>query len=86
MQKTIYSEEQRILLRLLREARRSAGLTQVQLAERLGEDQSWVSRVESGERRLDVLEFRTYCGALTVPVLEFMERLERELGRETAPS
>lgn len=45
------------LRELLIEARQTAGLTQVELAERLRRPQSYVSKVESGERRLDVVEF-----------------------------
>jgi len=43
--------------RLLVDVRHAAHLTQVELAERLGKGQSFVSKVESGERYLDVLEF-----------------------------
>jgi len=45
------------LCHLLVEARQAAGLTQVELAERLCRPQSFVSKYESGERRLDVVEF-----------------------------
>ena len=45
------------LCHLLTEARLAAGLTQVDLAERLHRPQSYVSKYESGERRLDVVEF-----------------------------
>ncbi len=45
------------LCRLLMEARQAAGLTQMELADRLRRPQSYVSKYESGERRLDVVEF-----------------------------
>ncbi len=51
---------------LLSEARASAQLTQVQVAERLGRPQSFVSKYESGERQLDVVEFVEVCEALAV--------------------
>ena len=55
MEKSIYTREHEAFLRLLREAREGAGLTQVGLAEALGRSQSFVSKVERGETRLDVL-------------------------------
>ena len=51
------SAKDREFLRLLTEARKSAGVTQVELSERLSRPQSFVSKYERGERRLDVVEF-----------------------------
>ena len=51
---------------LLIEARESVGLTQAQLAERLGRPQSYVSKFERGERRLDVVEFFEIAKALRI--------------------
>ncbi|KAE9783776.1 helix-turn-helix domain-containing protein, partial [Escherichia coli] len=53
--------------RVLRKVRREAGLTQVQLAEKLGKGQSYVSKVERGEQYLDVLEFVEWCEACSTP-------------------
>lgn len=64
---------------MLRQVRQEAGLTQVELAERLGERQGFVSSYERGERRLDVLEIRQLCEAVNVPFLEFMARLSQDL-------
>ena len=64
MKKTITSDEYRAFLRLLVEYRERAGLTQAQLAERLEETQSFVSKMERGERRVDVLEFLAICAAV----------------------
>ena len=50
--------------RLLADARRAAGLTQVALAKKLGRPQSFISKVERGERRLDVIEFLEVARAL----------------------
>jgi len=65
---------------LLREVRSEAGLTQTDLARRLGQPQSFVSKYESGERRLDILELRQVCQAIGVSLPEFIRRLEEELG------
>ncbi len=74
-----YSPEQDRFLALLRQARREAGLTQVDLARRIGEEQSFVSKVERGERRLDILELRHICQALGLRLDAFALRLEQEL-------
>ena len=55
--KTIHTEAYQHLLVLLVEARKAAGLTQQELSEKLGRPQSYVSKFERGERRLDVVEF-----------------------------
>lgn len=83
MEKSIYTREYAALLRVLRELRRRAGITQVELARRLRQSQSFVSKVERGERRLDVIQVRTMCRKLGVTLREFVQRLERELARGT---
>jgi transcriptional regulator with XRE-family HTH domain len=55
-------------------ARKSAGLTQVGLADRLGRPQSFVSKYERGERKLDVIEFCEVCRALEVDPVVFLRR------------
>lgn len=55
--KTLGSARHRALIAYLTEARERAGLTQTELAEKLGEYQSFVARLESGQRRVDVVEF-----------------------------
>jgi transcriptional regulator with XRE-family HTH domain len=71
--------QQRELQALLRQVRAEAGLRQADLAQRLGQPQSFVSKYESGERRLDVLELRTICLAIGISLEEFAARLERSL-------
>jgi transcriptional regulator with XRE-family HTH domain len=73
MDKAIHSAAQDALCRMLRERREQAGLRQIDVATRLGEPQSFVSKYESGERRLDLIEIRQICEALDVPFLEFIE-------------
>lgn len=57
MVKTLGSARHKALIAYLIEARERAGLTQTELAEKLGEYQSFVARLESGQRRVDVVEF-----------------------------
>ena len=64
MGSTIHSENYRSLLTLIRKLRLDAGLNQTEVAERLGRPQSWISKVEVGERRIDVEELRQLCIAL----------------------
>ena len=79
MQKSLHTDQHRVLSALLRELRMEAGLTQVQLAEAIDEPQSMVSRVEVGERRLDILELRQWLAALDVSLSTFVEQLEGRL-------
>lgn len=67
------------LLRLLRQARSDKGLTQTDLARRLGRPQNFVSLYERGVRRLDILELREVCKALSVSLATFVRRLEKAL-------
>ncbi len=69
--------EKAILLSLLRQARHQRGITQAELAARLGRPQSFVSKYESGERRLDLVELRQICKALGVSLKDFISNFER---------
>jgi transcriptional regulator with XRE-family HTH domain len=64
----------RKLITLLRDVRQQAGLTQATLATRLGQTQSYVSKYEAGEQRLDLLELEAICKAVEVPLPDFVER------------
>lgn len=77
MPKTIFSEGQEKLQNLLKTTRENAGLTQAALAAKLKRPQSFVSKYESGERRLDLIELRQICGALKIPLVDFVKRFER---------
>ncbi len=72
---TARSEGQR-LLKLLRQIREDAGLRQTDMAERLGRPQSYVSKYESGERRLTFLEVREVCRAAGIRLEDFVRRFE----------
>ena len=71
--------EQARLQALLRQLRAEAGLRQTDLAARLDQPQSFVSKYESGERRLDVLELRQVCRELGISLEQFVVRLESSL-------
>jgi transcriptional regulator with XRE-family HTH domain len=72
-------KDQKALLALLREIRVEAGIRQVDLAKALRMPQSVVSKYESGERRLDILELRHICAAVGITTQDFAARLELAL-------
>jgi len=80
--KSIHSAPYIHLLELLIERRNAAGLSQSQVADRLGRPQSFVSKFERGERRLDVIEFLEVCRHLETDPYELLRDLERE-GKST---
>ncbi|MGO9108555.1 MAG: helix-turn-helix domain-containing protein [Thermoguttaceae bacterium] len=79
MRKTHPQEGRDSLLALLRQIRLDAKLRQVDLAKRLGQPQSFVSKYESGERRVDILELRSLCKAVGITLEQFVARLEQRL-------
>ena len=79
MGKNIFTPDQATLQMLLRQIRRDAGLSQAELAQRLGLPQSFVSKYELGERRLDLLEIRQICKAVGLSLEEFVRKLEELL-------
>jgi transcriptional regulator with XRE-family HTH domain len=68
--------ERKRLLELLRHVRLEAGLKQTELAKKLQRPQSFISKYESGERRLDLLELQQLCAALKLSLTEFVMRFE----------
>jgi transcriptional regulator with XRE-family HTH domain len=83
LEKTIYTREYNAVLKLLKQARESAGLTQVELAKHLGQTQSFVSKAERGDRRLDIIQLRTILRNFDVTLPQFVAQLEAELTRRT---
>lgn len=62
------------LVSLLKKIRIEARLTQAEVAKRIGQTQSYVSKYESGEQRLDLLELEAVCKAVGIPLTEFVRR------------
>jgi ribosome-binding protein aMBF1 (putative translation factor) len=81
MDKSIHSARYAVFLKVFREARERAGLTQVQLARKIGETQTFISKCERGERRVDVIELRTFCRAFGLDLKQFVAALERAMGK-----
>jgi transcriptional regulator with XRE-family HTH domain len=81
MPKTIHRNEYRVLLRMIKGRRLRAGLTQAECSAALGRSQSFISDVERGVRRLDVVQLRDLCGILKTDLRRFVADFERELDR-----
>lgn len=64
------------IIEMLIERRREIGMTQTELAELYGEDQSFVSRVERRQRRMDVWEFVRWCQALRLKPEQILAKVE----------
>ena len=80
MAKTIRSSGHEALRVALIAARKAADLTQSELAKRLKCHQSFIARVESGERRIDVVELVVLARALEVPAQHFLDQTEAHTG------
>ncbi len=79
MDKSIFTEQYAVFLRVLRKTRQEAELTQVDLAERLNQTQSFISKCERGERRLDVVELHVFCQAMGVAMADFIQCFEKAI-------
>lgn len=66
--------KKRHLAALLRQVRLEASLTQAQVAQAVGQTQSYVSKYENGEQRLDLMELEAVCDAVGVRLTDFVDR------------
>ncbi|HEY0271286.1 MAG TPA: helix-turn-helix transcriptional regulator [Sphingomonas sp.] len=82
MEKTLFSTGGDNLRTILSAARRRAGLTQAELARRLDLPQPFVSHIERGERRVDVVEFYAIALALEIDPVELFTKFIRLLDEE----
>jgi transcriptional regulator with XRE-family HTH domain len=77
LSKTIHTERHKRLRELLKARRKAAGLTQTEVAKRLGKPPSYVAKYELGDRRLDVLEFLEVAAAIGFDPGAFFRALVR---------
>jgi transcriptional regulator with XRE-family HTH domain len=70
---SLHSYPYEVFRKMLAKARQASGLTQVQLANALGKPQSYVSKFEQGERRLDFSEFVAVADVLGIDIVRFVE-------------
>lgn len=85
MPKSAFSPIYERFRQMLVQARKDAGLTQRTLAQHLGRPQSYVSKYENGERRLDLVEFLRIAHILVIDVEPFIHVLQEHLGSEEEP-
>ena len=86
MPKSIHRPEYDVLRRMLRQARLDAGLTQAALSSALGRSQSYISDIERGVRRLDVLELRDLLAEVGQDIADFVTRFEARNRRRVRES
>ncbi len=81
MAKSLYRIENLELAALLRDLREGGGMVQTALAKRLGRTQTFVSNVELGIRRLDLVELRDYCAGLGISLGELVDQWEVRIAK-----
>lgn len=74
MGESIYSKEYRLFIERLKKVRLEAGLTQVQAAQKLKKPQSYVSKIERGERRIDVVELQQFLKIFKKGLRDFFDK------------
>lgn len=79
MGKTIFGGEHAKLVSALVEARKKSGLTQEELADRIGRDQTFISLIERGQRRVDVVEFIGIARAMDLDPADLFSEVMRRL-------
>lgn len=81
MTSSVFTKKYKLFKELLTQYRKDTDVTQQVLAERLSKHQSFVSKYESGERRLDLIEFLEVAEALQFDPFEFIKKLEQEASK-----
>jgi len=79
MEKTIYKNEAHILSELLYSLRLKAGLKQSELANKISVPQSFISKIENGQRRIDIIELYRICKIYGITLVEFIRQFEERL-------
>jgi len=75
--KTIFTAAHDQFIKVLKENRLKSGLTQIEAAKRLGCRQTFISKIECGERRVDVVEFLEICRAYRVDPCKVLKKVAR---------
>ena len=79
MKKSLSNKKQKVFLELLYQVRVNSGLRQIDLADKLNVNQSFISKIESGERRIDIIELIEICESIDVSIVDFVKNLSQKL-------
>lgn len=82
MPKSVFTGAHRHVVDALVSARKRSGLTQAELASRVGKDQSFISLIENAQRRVDVLEFFALSRAMGADAIAMLTEIESKLPRK----
>lgn len=74
MQKTIYSKEYRFIVEKLKKARKEAGLEQAEVAKKIDRTQSYVSKVEAGQSRVDLIQLKEFARIYKKNITHFIPK------------
>lgn len=74
MDKTIYTDSHRYLVGQLVKARKKAKLKQADVAKKLGRTQSYISKIESGQRRIDTVQLKEFAAIYKKKIDFFIEQ------------
>lgn len=85
MAQSTHNRDYQLLLAVLKAARKRVGVTQIKLAERLGNTQTFVSKCERGERRIDAVELVEFAEAMGITPQELLGEYLEHRGRATSP-
>ena len=77
-EKQIYNARYRRVVAVLKAARKKAGLTQANVADKMGVNRTWVAKVEGCELRLDLLHFVMLCQLYRVQARDIIQEMEEE--------
>ena len=84
MRKSIHTRDYAVFLEVLTKFRHRSGLTQAQLGQQLPFEQPAISKIERGERRVDIIELKMICECLGVSLQEFITELQENLAKKNA--
>jgi len=79
MEKSIFTREYKLFLKLLKSERISRNISQLELGKLIGQTQSFISKCERGERRLDLVEVQRICDVLNISFSSFAKKYEESL-------
>ncbi len=84
--KSVHHPAYQVLIDCLKEVRVKSELTQAELGSRIGMDQTYISKYENKERRIDLIELQIICQALNISLVDFVHEFEKRLKEQGGQS